>query len=121
MRVKTITINGKEYPTCFSARVLLNLEAKGGDADQELSRILSQHKLADMFWLLHQMVEAGARWAEMEHQPHPGPLSLDAMVDSISVDELDTMFSSITDTITDDSKSTVEAVPGKNVEATPGD
>lgn len=121
MRAKTICINGKEYPVCFSARVLLSLEARGGDADQELSRIIGEHKLTDMFWLFHQMLDAGARWADMEGIPHPEPISLDHLIDSISVDELRTIFSSITNTIADDSTTTVEVAPGKNVEATPGD
>lgn len=121
MIVKQIVVGGKSYPVCFSARVLLALEVRGGDADQELSRILTSRKLEDMFWLLHQMVDAGRRWADLEGEDHPGPLSLDALVDSMAVDELGSLFSAVTGTIAEDSKPTVEAVPGKNAEATPGD
>ena len=66
MRTGKITIGGKDYITCLSTRVLVALEERGGDADQELARIMQGRKLGDLFWLLAQMIDAGDRYAKLE-------------------------------------------------------
>lgn len=66
MRTGKITVNGLDYITCLSTRVLVALEERGGDADKELSRILKSAKLSDLFWLLAQMIDAGNRYAKIE-------------------------------------------------------
>lgn len=119
MRVKTITIHGKEHPICFSTRVLVALEAKAGDADAELNRIFSERKMTDVFWLLAQMMDAGARYVAIEGQTPPEPLSYDQLLDSIGVDDYPNLFASLSSTIREDSAPTVEAAPAKNAEATP--
>ena len=119
MRVKHITINKKEYPICFSTRVLIALEERAGNADIELNRIFSERKMTDVFWLLAQMLDAGYRYADIDGQVTPDPLTYDQLLDLIGVDEYSTMFSSLSSAIRDDSAPTVEAAPAKNAEATP--
>lgn len=121
MRTGKITVNGQDYITCLSTRVLVALEERGGDADKELARIMQGRKLGDLFWLLAQMIDAGDRYAKMEGIDNPGSLSLDALMDSMGPDDYEVMTGAMADTVKAGSTPTVEAKPakgkGKNAEA----
>lgn len=91
MRTGKITIGGKDYITCLSTRVLVALEERGGDADQELARIMQGRKLGDLFWLLAQMIDAGDRYAKLEGLDNPGSLTLDAIMDCMGPDDYEAM------------------------------
>lgn len=121
MRTSKITVAGKEYTTCLSTRVLVALEERGGDADKELARIMQGKKLADLFWLLAQMIDAGDRYAELEGLDNPGTLSLDELMDRMGPDDYEAMTGALADTVKAGSTPTVESKPakgkGKNAEA----
>lgn len=121
MRTGKITVNGQEYITCLSTRVLVALEERGGDADKELARIMQGRKLGDLFWLLAQMIDAGDRYAKLEGIDNPGTLSLDALMDSMGPDDYEVMTGAMADTVKAGTTPTVEAKPakgkGKNAEA----
>lgn len=121
MRTGKITVNGQDYITCLSTRVLVALEERGGDADKELARIMQGRKLGDLFWLLAQMIDAGDRYAKMEGLDNPGSLSLDALMDSMGPDDYEVMTGAMVDTVKAGTTPTVEAKPakgkGKNAEA----
>lgn len=95
MRTGKATINGKEYLLCFSTRVLMALEERGGSSDAELQRIMEEHKVSDLFWLLERMIDAGDRYAKLEGLDNPGTISGDDLIDLVGVDEYETMFTSI--------------------------
>lgn len=121
MRTGKITVNGQDYITCLSTRVLVALEERGGDADKELARIMQGRKLGDLFWLLAQMIDAGDRYAKLEGIDNPGTLSLDALMDSMGPDDYEVMTGALADTVKAGTTPTVEAKPakgkGKNAEA----
>lgn len=121
MRTGKITVNGQDYITCLSTRVLVALEERGGDADKELARIMQGRKLGDLFWLLAQMIDAGDRYAKLEGIDNPGTLSLDALMDSMGPDDYEVMTGAMADTVKAGTTPTVEAKPakgkGKNAEA----
>lgn len=121
MRTGKITVNGQEYITCLSTRVLVALEERGGDAEKELARIMQGRKLGDLFWLLAQMIDAGNRYAKLEGIDNPGTLSLDALMDSMGPDDYEVMTGAMADTVKAGTTPTVEAKPakgkGKNAEA----
>lgn len=121
MRTGKITVNGQEYITCLSTRVLVALEERGGDADKELARIMQGRKLGDLFWLLAKMIDAGDRYAKLEGIDNPGTLSLDALMDSMGPDDYEVMTGAMADTVKAGTTPTVEAKPakgkGKNAEA----
>ncbi len=123
MRTGIVTINEKQYLVCFSTRVMLALEERGGDADQELKKILDEHKMSSTFWLLAQMIDAGDRYAKLEGMDNPGTLSFDQLVDLVGIDEYDTMFRSVWDAIKVGGKPTVhtKVKQEKNAETTPPD
>lgn len=118
MRTAHVTINGKEYLTCFSTRVLMALEEHCGDADVGLRRIMEEHKIADIFWLLQQMIDAGYRYAMLEGIENPGTLSLDELIDSVGVDEYEGMFKAIAETTKSGSTPRVRIKSEKNGETT---
>lgn len=113
MRTGKITVKGQEYMTCLSTRVLVALEERGGDADKELARIMQGRKLADLFWLLAQMIDAGDRYAKMEGMENPGSLSLDELMDCMGPDDYEKMTGALTATVKAGTTPTVEAKPGK--------
>ena len=113
MRTSKITVAGTEYITCLSTRVLVALEERGGDADKELARIMQGKKLADLFWLLAQMIDAGDRYAKLEGMDNPGTLSLDELIDRMGPDDYEAMTGALADTVRAGSTPTVEAQPAK--------
>lgn len=113
MRTGKVSIKGREYMTCLSARVLRALEERGGDADKELARIMQGKKLGDLFWLLAQMIDAGNRYAEMEHLENSGTLSLDELLDSLGPDDFEGMTVAMVETVKAGTTPTVEAQPAK--------
>lgn len=113
MRTGKITVNGLDYITCLSTRVLVALEERGGDADKELARIMKSAKLSDLFWLLAQMIDAGNRYAKLEGLENPGTLSLDDLMDTMGPDDYDGMTLAMTETVRAGTTPTVEAKPGK--------
>lgn len=123
MRTGIVTINEKQYLVCFSTRVMLALEERGGDADQELKKILDEHKMSSTFWLLAQMIDAGDRYAKLEGMDNPGTLSFDQLVDLVGIDEYDTMFRSVWNAIKAGNTPTVhtKVKQEKNAETTPPD
>lgn len=121
MITREITIGKTTYIACFSTRVVLALEQRGGDADKELQRILSENKISDMFWLLYMMLDAGRRYALADGMEAPPEISYDDLLDLVGMDDYDSMFAHLTSTIAADQTPTVEAAPAKNTEATPGE
>lgn len=128
MRTGKIEINGKEYITCMSIRVLTWLEDYGdGDSNQNLSRLIKEGRLTDMFELLVQLIDAGDRYAKLNDIENPGVLTYDELVDTMGIDDVSKiteMAQSITDTIRAGSEGHVKAKPvkpakGKNAKATP--
>lgn len=120
MITRDINIGKHTYKACFSTRVLMALETRGGDSEKELQRILEDRKVADMFWLLHQMLDAGRRYSIIEGVEPPPEISYDDLLDLVGMDDYGSMFSQLAATIAADKTPTVVAEPAKNTEATPG-
>lgn len=113
MKTGKITINGKEYITCLSTRVLIALEERGGNADKELSRIMKDAKLSDLFWLLAQMIDAGDRYAKLEGIENPGSITLEHLMDAMGPDDYEKLTEAMGATIKAGTTPTVESIPGK--------
>lgn len=119
MRTASIEVNSRTYLTCLSTRVLMALEERGGDADAELRRILEGGRLADLFWLLAQMIDAGSRYARHEGLDDPGTLTFDQLVDLMGPDDYQRMNAAVAETVKAGTRPTVEVRPasGKNADA----
>ena len=124
MRTSKLTIRGKEYTCCFSTRVLLALEDRGRQevpvksATEMLGAIMDDNgNLRDAFWLLHQMMLAGHRYAKLEGMDAPEPMALEDMLDLIGVEDYQSMFAAIGEAVTSGQTQTIEAEFPKNAKA----
>ena len=102
MRTGSITILGKNYPLCFSARVIKNFEEKFDCSIAELSSVLSQDEkaLENTFWLLSEMSKAGSRYKELiDGKEAPKPLDVDFLFDVFGVDDIANLKNNIAVTI----------------------
>lgn len=128
MRTSKLNIRGQEYLCCFSTRVLLALEDRGRQenpvksATEMLSAIMDENgNLRDAFWLLHQMMVAGHRYAALEGMDAPEPMAMDDMIDLIGVEDYQSMFAAMGEAVTAGQTQTVEAEFPKNAKTTQED
>lgn len=122
MRTAKISIDGREYLLCFSARVMRACTERYGGVekiDDALSAKDPARALDETIWLLGTMMDAGARYARLNGLENPEPLSCDALYDAAGIDDLAGLKGKISETITNGRTPTLDAVPPKNGEATP--
>lgn len=118
MKRVNLPLHGKEYPMCFSLRVvnacgerfggLEGLDAAltgGGDALSALNNCV---------WLLAEMLDAGHKFSalsgvETEHPPTEADL-----LDLFGLDDLSVLRELLAESMRADRARTVEAAPGKN-------
>lgn len=111
MKTGSITVLGKNYPLCFSARVIKNFEEKFDCSIAELSSVLSQDEkaLENTFWLLSEMSKAGSRYKELiDGKEAPKPLDVDFLFDVFGVDDIANLKNNIAVTIEGGVKREVE-------------
>lgn len=123
MRTAKIKINRKEYLLCFSTRVMRDCTERYGGIekiDEALSGGDTVKMLDECFWILAQMMAAGAKYAAVEGLPNPEPLSCDDLYDLCSVDDMLDMKAHIMETISEGSlrEIEVEAEKEKNGKTT---
>ena len=70
---------------------------------------MENEALSDAFWLLHQLMVAGNRYAKLEGLDAPEVFSLDDMIDLVGVEDYPAMFATIGKAVTDGQAQTVEA------------
>ena len=102
MKTGSITVLGKNYPLCFSARVIKNFEEKFDCSIAELSNVLSQEgkTMENVFWLLSEMSKAGSRYKELtDGEEAPKPLDVDFLFDVFGVDDIANLKNNIAVTI----------------------
>lgn len=111
MRTAKIKINRKEYLLCFSTRVMRDCTERYGGIEK-IGEALSGKDMVKMldecFWLLAQMMAAGAKYAAVEGLPNPEPLSIDDLYDLCSVDDMLDMKTHIMETISEGSRREIE-------------
>lgn len=113
MRTGKVNIKGKEYLTCFSTRVLIDIEDRYGDSTEGLKEIMGRAKVSELFWLLACLIDAGNRYAKMEGIENPGSLTEDELIDSVGVDEYETIFKNVADTVAAGGKPNIQTKPTK--------
>lgn len=123
MRTARIAINGTEYLLCFSARVMRACAERYGSVEH-IGKALTEGTEAQMmdesFWLLSEMMEAGARYARMEDLNAPPPLSCDDLYDVCSIEDLTEMQTRIFETVANGNERRIEteSEEGKNAQTT---
>ncbi len=121
MRTATLNIGGREWPVCFSARVVCDCEDRFGKVDG-LFEALSADKVTDKFktlaWLAAEMLDAGARLSRMDGKAADVPPDEDELLDVLGMDDVGAVQAALLSAITGDAKRTVEAEAPKNARAT---
>lgn len=116
MRTAKVKIKDKVYLTCFSTRVAVRCEERAGSIDTELSKI-SDGSLSEIFWLLSELLQAGAKYAAENGIEQDTPPTYDELLDSVGIDDYSTIFTAIKDTVSNGTEREIETKPSKNVEA----
>ena len=122
MRTATLTVDGRDYLLCFSARVMRACSERYGgveNIDAALGAENTGKALDEAVWLLSKMMDAGARYAKINGQEAEA-LTYDDLYDVLSIDDLTSIKGKIAETITNGRATTVEAEPPKNAGTTPG-
>lgn len=120
MRTGSISINGKTYMLCFSARVMRDCVERYGDItgiDNALSDGTDIEKFNESLWLLSKMMEAGEKYARIEGLENPKALTEDELLDCLDIDSMSDMAAGIKKTIVNGNNREVTTTEpkGKNV------
>lgn len=126
MKLGTIKILGKEYVTCFSLRVVKAVtERYGGVSDMAGALTPADDSEASVIavmdeslWVLTTMMEAGYRHAKREGLDALEPPTMDELLDGCDLSDLGTIKAGISETMSDNSERSVEAVPSKKDDTT---
>ena len=116
MRTAYLDINNKKYLTCFSTRVAFYCEEKFGSVTDAINTINSEAekgKIKHSFYLLYEMLKAGAAYAKLEGIENPELMNFDDFIDSVSVADYKDMFSTVFKTINNGNIRNVEVEPEK--------
>lgn len=124
MRTATITLAGEERLLCFSTRVTLAITQRYGSLEAMFDAIQDKNEpskaMEVSLWVLEQMMDAGARYADHEGIDHAPPLTADEILDLSDPMEIIKMSEAIQATMTAGTGREVEAKPPKNAKAGAG-
>ena len=125
MKTVNVTIDGQAYPLCLSTRVMVALEGRaregGRDLSGELQAIMADGSVSGAFWLLAQMLTAGAKAARMNGEESPEPPAYEDLLDIVAVGEYAEVFRALREAVEAGMATTVQAeAKGKNVKPTRG-
>lgn len=126
MRTGYAEVNGKKYLLCFSARVVRSCAKRYGSLEKLADALTSGTEVEIMdenFWLLAEMMAAGAKYAKEECIENPEPPDLDRLYDLLDLNDLFGMQELLMATIAKGNEREVETEleKGKNAETTPQD
>ena len=89
MRIMIVNICGRDYPVCFSTRVLVAGEEKFGSLDGFERAVLSPDiAVKDFIWFLSVMLDAGYRAEKTEDPDIQAPPSYEDLLDLIGMDDI---------------------------------
>lgn len=116
MRTAKITLGGREYPMCFSMRVVRACNERYGGIENIDSAIRdggTARTMDEVIWLLHAMIDGGIRHAAASGESAPDIPSLEDMYDICDISDFAGLREKITETISSGSTPavTVKADP----------
>lgn len=122
MKTSKITLNGREYPLCFSTWAIKQLCAKFGSM-QGMSEAMkaggadTAGTLDSTMYILQVLIDAGVRYVAIsDGTPPVAAPSMDELEVVCGMDDLPQVQRAIADVIRADSETTVNVVPEKNAE-----
>lgn len=121
MRTTKITINGREYPLCYSVRAMRSIIERFGDIQTMIDAMTKgdQIKMADTtVWVASVLIDAGARYARLNGMEAPEPLDENSLNDICNMADYANIRAKVMEALTLGIKADVEVKQGKNAEAT---
>lgn len=122
MKTATITIGGKDHLLCFSARVVKACYERRGGVDGVVAVMTNKEDLVgildEVVWMLSTMMDAGYRYAAASHLETAQPLTADALMDLVSLQDIGEIQQVIFETMRRGKEHHVEADAPKNEETT---
>ena len=118
MRTGRVSIKGREYITCFSTRVLIECEERAGSVEAEMEKIQGG-SITECIWLLHRLIAAGCKYAELEGMEAPEAIGYDELLDGVGIDEYSGLFVAVAGAVSGGAERNV-TVESKNAQATQG-
>lgn len=122
MKTSKITLNGREYPLCFSTWAIKQLCEKFGSI-QGMSDAMkagaadTAGTLDSTMYILQVLIDAGVRYVAIsDGTPPVAAPSMDELEVVCGMDDLPRVQQAIADVIRADSETTVNIVPEKNTE-----
>lgn len=123
MRTAMITLDGKEYPLCFSTRVVRSCNDRYGGIDK-IDQALSGNDLMEVLdetlWLISVMLDAGYRHAKLNGEESPAPPDQETLYDICDMDDLFKLKVSVMESMSAGASHSVNAQPQKNAATTQG-
>lgn len=114
MKTGKVKIGNKEYITCFSVRVMMNIREKYGDIEDGMQKVAGGFEnLEDDFWIVYEMMKAGAKYAEMEGLENPPVPEYETLYDLVDMHDMRTLVKSIVSTIKTGSETEIETEPSE--------
>ncbi|MBQ2994404.1 MAG: hypothetical protein IJD56_02785 [Peptococcaceae bacterium] len=118
MRIEKIKIDGEEYPVCYSAGVLQQMEERFG-ADNPFNFKTTR----DSIWVLHIMLKAAAGYYKLKGMDYKEPPTEEALAILMGPDDFKEMYLTVSRAIQNGSATKVQVEneddDSKNVTATP--
>lgn len=118
MRIEKIKIDGEEYPVCYSAGVLQQMEERFG-TDTPFNFKTTR----DSIWVLHIMLKAAAGYYKLKGMDYKEPPTEEELAILMGPDDFNEMYLAISQTIKNGSTTKVQVEneddDSKNVTATP--
>ena len=118
MRIEKIKIDGEEYPVCYSAGVLQQMEERFG-----IDNPFNFKTTRDSIWVLHIMLKAAAGYYKLKGMDYKEPPTEEELATLMGPDDFNEMYLAISQTIKNGSTTKVQVEneddDSKNVTATP--
>lgn len=117
MRTATVKIGGKEFEACVSTALLIKLEERTGKSGTEAMKEMltgENIRIADVFWLINEMLQAGFRYQKLQGEDPAQPPALEDLQDLVGVDEYKQLFAGINAAVRSGTTPEVTVEPSKN-------
>lgn len=108
-RTATFTLNGVDYPLCYSTRVICETEDRYEDKSAFFEALNS--KTSVRVWFLALLMQGGAAYAKQQGLESPVPLTEDEIMDMTSYEDQSAIITALTEAISAGSRRKVEAKP----------
>ena len=92
---------------------MLNLREKYGDIEKGLQNVAGVQNIEDAFWIVYELMKAGAQYAKLEGIENPPLPEYDTCLDLVGVDDLPEITNGIVNAVKSGSKTVIKTEPSE--------